>query len=143
MRTGFFSRVDPKVIDVMVDYMSRPTAPPRASARFSQQGGAASRVAETATAFAERDGLHQCAIDADWVDVNEGAACIGHVRELWAELEPMSTGGFYPNIMYDDGFERVRKSYRGNYNRLVDVKTKYDPTNFFHLNPNIRPRRSA
>ena len=143
MRSGFFTHVDPKVLDVMVDYMSRPTTPPRASARFSQQGGAASRVAETATAFAQRDALHQCSIDADWVDPNEGALCIKHVRDLWAELVPMSTGGFYPNIMYDDSEERVRKSYRGNYNRLVEVKTKYDPTNFFHLNPNIKPRRSV
>jgi FAD/FMN-containing dehydrogenase len=117
MRSGFFSHVDPKVIDIMVDYMSRPTTPPRASARFAQQGGAISRI--------------------------DAALSIKHVRELWSAVAPMSTGGVYPNIAYDDGEERIRKSYRGNYNRLAEVKAKYDPTNFFHMNPNIKPRRSV
>ena len=59
---------------------------------------------------------------------------------LWSMIDPMSTGGFYINEIYDDPEERIRKSFRGNYARLVDIKTKVDPANFFHLNPNIKPK---
>ncbi|MBM3512574.1 MAG: hypothetical protein FJX59_02540 [Alphaproteobacteria bacterium] len=55
-------------------------------------------------------------------------------------IEPMSTGGFYINEVFDDPEERVREAFRGNLARLVDIKTKVDPTNFFHLNPNIKPK---
>ena len=53
---------------------------------------------------------------------------------------PYSDGGFYINQTTDEGEKQIRENYRGNYDRLVDVKTKFDPTNFFHLNATIRPR---
>src|SRR5436305_937234 len=105
MKTGFINKVDPKLIEVMVDYVTRANVP-RTSARFAQQGGAIGRVAENATAWAQRDAIHQLAVDADWMAANDGAAGIAHARALWAELEPMTTHGFYPNIVYDEPEER-------------------------------------
>ena len=54
-------------------------------------------------------------------------------------LHPYSAGGAYVNMMMDEGQERVKAAYRDNYKRLVEIKTKYDPTNLFHMNQNIRP----
>jgi FAD/FMN-containing dehydrogenase len=54
-------------------------------------------------------------------------------------LHPYSAGGAYLNFIMDEGEDRVRASYRENYERLVSIKNKYDPTNLFRLNQNIKP----
>jgi FAD/FMN-containing dehydrogenase len=101
--------------------------------------GAAARVAEDATAFAYRDG--------GWVGVVAGIdpnpanlpTAASWARRYWQELHASSAGGGYVNMMMeDDGPDRVRAAYRGNYDRLVQIKRRYDPTNLFHLNHNIR-----
>lgn len=56
-------------------------------------------------------------------------------------LDPYSMGGGYVNMMMDEGQERVRATYRGNYDRLSAIKATYDPDNLFHVNQNIRPAR--
>ena len=62
-------------------------------------------------------------------------------QEYWEALHGTSAGGAYVNMMMeDDGRDRVRAAYRGNYDRLVEVKRRYDPTNLFRLNHNIPPR---
>ena len=61
-------------------------------------------------------------------------------RDYWEELHPTSAGGAYVNFMMEDeGEDRIRASYRGNYDRLSQVKKRYDPTNLFHINQNIPP----
>ena len=60
-------------------------------------------------------------------------------RDYWDELHPESAGGSYINFMMDEGQDRIRASYRGNYARLAQVKRRYDPDNVFHVNQNIRP----
>ena len=57
----------------------------------------------------------------------------------WESIHPYSMGGAYVNMMMEEGEERVRASYRRNYNRLAEIKAKYDPDNFFHVNQNIQP----
>ncbi|MDQ6673488.1 MAG: FAD-binding oxidoreductase [Chloroflexota bacterium] len=59
--------------------------------------------------------------------------------DYWDALHPYSAGGAYVNFMMDEGQERVRATYRGNYARLAAIKKKYDPDNFFHINQNIQP----
>ena len=63
-------------------------------------------------------------------------------RDYWAELHPTSAGGAYVNFLMDEGEERVRAAYRGNYDRLAQVKRRYDPDNVFHVNQNIQPAGS-
>lgn len=62
--------------------------------------------------------------------------------EYWEALHPHSAGGAYVNFMMDEGQERVQATYRGNYDRMVKIKSKYDPTNLFHVNQNIKPSGS-
>ena len=141
MKSGFFSHVDSKLADVVVDRMTK--APmPRTSVRFGLQGGAANKIPSTATAFPYRDVLHQCASDGIWAEPKDGPALRKHADETWALLAPMTNGGFYVNYYVDPSDADIRRAFKGNYERLVEVKTKYDPTNFFHLNPNIKPRKA-
>lgn len=137
-KSGFFSAIEPALIDTLVDYATR-NAVPGTRARLSQQGGAIADVPESATAFAQRDGIYQATIGVDWQAGKDPARGIKHVRDLWSLLEPMSTHGFYINSLYDDSEQRIRQSFRGNLARLVDIKTRVDPTNFFRLNANIQP----
>jgi FAD/FMN-containing dehydrogenase len=64
-------------------------------------------------------------------------------KAYWDALHPSSESGAYVNFMMDEGQERVQATYRDNDARLVEVKTRYDPTNLFHVNQNIRPRAAA
>jgi FAD/FMN-containing dehydrogenase len=60
-------------------------------------------------------------------------------KDYWAALHPYSLGGAYVNFMMDEGIERVKATYRDNYDRLAEIKRKYDPNNFFRINQNITP----
>jgi hypothetical protein len=137
-RSGFFNRVDPRLSDTVVDYLSKSTFP-GAAVRFSQQGGAPNLVAQSATAFPDRDALHQCTVDVEWIDPSEAAANRKYADDTWDVIGPLSDGGYYLNWAINPSAAEVRRVFRGNYERLVQVKTKYDPTNFLHLNANIKP----
>jgi FAD/FMN-containing dehydrogenase len=101
--------------------------------------GAAGRVAGQNTAWNYRD--------AKWgeviVGVDPDPANAERIKEwtiaYWEALHPYSAGGAYVNMMMDEGQERVQAAYRDNYDRLVQIKNKYDPGNLFHVNQNIRP----
>jgi FAD/FMN-containing dehydrogenase len=59
------------------------------------------------------------------------------VRSYWSALHPVSAGGGYSNFLMDEGRERVRATYRGNYPRLLQLKNQFDPQNLFRMNQNI------
>jgi FAD/FMN-containing dehydrogenase len=104
-------------------------------------GGAMSRVAPDATAFWRRHVPFMASFDAVWDDPADDEKGIGWARESWAALRPHSDGGQYVNFpgFGEDGEAQVRAGYGGNYERLVAVKTKYDPDNLFRFNLNIKP----
>ncbi|MDM0028997.1 FAD-binding oxidoreductase [Variovorax saccharolyticus] len=102
--------------------------------------GAAHRVAPADTAFAYRDARWAEVIVGVSPDAQERAAITDWTKRYWEALHPHSAGGAYVNMMMDEGEERIRASYRGNYARLVEVKRRYDPDNLFRVNQNIRPR---
>jgi FAD/FMN-containing dehydrogenase len=104
--------------------------------------GAAGRLGADETAWAYRD--------ATWGEVMVGvdpdpandAKITAWTKAYWDALHPYSMGGAYVNMMMDDeGQERIRASYRHNYERLAKIKAKYDPDNVFHVNQNIRPQK--
>jgi FAD/FMN-containing dehydrogenase len=101
--------------------------------------GACHRVAPDATAFAYRDANFATVIAGMWPDPAQNAANIRWVRDYYAATAPHSEEGGYVNFMAEDDQDRIKANYRGNYDRLVNVKRKYDPDNLFHLNQNIRP----
>ncbi len=101
--------------------------------------GAAHRVGKTDTAWSYRDANFTHVIAAMFPDPADTDANRDWVRRYWDELRPHSSGGAYVNFMHEEDQERIKASYRDNYDRLAQVKAKYDPSNLFHMNQNIRP----
>jgi hypothetical protein len=104
--------------------------------------GAVHRVRSDETAFSYRDAKYAEVIVGVDPDPANNDAIISWCKRYWEALHPYSMGGAYVNFMMDEGQERVQATYQDNYARLVEVKTKYDPTNLFHVNQNIRPANS-
>ncbi|WSP36694.1 FAD-binding oxidoreductase [Streptomyces sp. NBC_01244] len=101
--------------------------------------GACHRVAPDATAFAYRDASFATVIAGMWPDPADNEANTAWVRDYYGATAPHSEEGGYVNFMADDDQDRIRANYKGNYDRLVQVKGTYDPGNLFHLNQNIKP----
>ena len=105
--------------------------------------GAICRVAGDATAFELRaPGALHVAIASSWHDAKMADASMEWVNSAWGALNTFSGGRIYANYLSVEGEDAVKAAYGKNYPKLVDIKSKYDPTNFFKLNPNIRPRPS-
>ena len=103
--------------------------------------GAVRRVPRDATAFQERDAAYNIAIVGVWQDPKDEEACIAWARGVYDDLQPFSTGSVYVNYLgVGDEDERVEAAYGGNFERLAQIKQKYDPGNLFRVNQNIRPR---
>jgi hypothetical protein len=137
-KADFFKQITDEAIDVHLRYgAALPTG--HSTMHLYPIDGAASRVPADATAFAYRDGGWAGVI----VGVDPDAANRGKLtewaRDYWAALHPTSAGGAYINFMMAEGDDRIRASYRGNYDRLAEVKRRYDPDNAFHVNQNIKP----
>jgi FAD/FMN-containing dehydrogenase len=103
--------------------------------------GAASRVDKDATAWSFRDTTWAMVIVGVDPKPENKPAIIKWAREYWQALHPYSAGGGYVNFMMDEGEDRVKATYRGHYDRLAEVKAKYDPDNLFRVNQNIPPSR--
>jgi hypothetical protein len=101
--------------------------------------GAVHDVASDATAFAYRHADFAPVIAGMWPDAASNADNIAWVRDYYEATAPHSEEGGYVNFMADDDRDRVRANYGGNYDRLVEIKRRYDPDNLFHLNQNLLP----
>jgi FAD/FMN-containing dehydrogenase len=101
--------------------------------------GAVQRVAPDATAFAYRDATFATVIAGMWPDPTDDDANIEWVRGYYDAIAPYSQEGGYINFMSADDQDKIRASYRQNYDRLVEVKRAWDPGNVFRVNQNIAP----
>jgi FAD/FMN-containing dehydrogenase len=102
-------------------------------------GGAAGRIAPDATAFPHREAPYGMHIWPGWVDANADDANMGWARQLHAAMAPYGTGGVYVNLLGEDEAERVPAAYGSNYERLREIKRRWDPSNIFRANHNIPP----
>ncbi|HVN80351.1 MAG TPA: FAD-binding oxidoreductase [Terriglobia bacterium] len=105
--------------------------------------GAVHRVGKNDTAFSYRDSMWAEVIVGVDPNPSNMTHIIPWVKRYWEELHPHSAGGAYVNFMMEEGQERVQATYRDNYERLVAVKNRHDPTNLFHVNQNVRPSVNA
>ena len=101
--------------------------------------GACHRVASDATAFAYREATFATVIAGMWPDPADNDANVAWVRSYFDATAPHAEAGGYVNFMSGDDQGQLRASYRGNFDRLVDVKRAYDPDNLFRVNQNIAP----
>jgi FAD/FMN-containing dehydrogenase len=106
---------------------------------LEHMGGAIRRLSNSDTAFNQRDADYNFVAWACWEDPAENDKHIAWARGLSQAMEPFKTGGVYLNYLGEEGADRVKAAYGDTYNRLAALKKKYDPTNFFRLNQNIKP----
>ena len=140
-KAQFMREITDEAIDVLLATYAK--APAESLVIFQQVGGAISRVPIADTPYANRDALYDCFPISIWDSPAEDAAHIRWTRELWDVMRPFSTGGVYANNLGEEGNDRVQAAYGDNYPRLVAVKNKFDPTNFFRFNQNIKPASEA
>jgi FAD/FMN-containing dehydrogenase len=113
---------------------------------FHPIDGAAGRVPPEATPWTYRHAKWATVIGAVSDNPADNERMIAWARDYWAALHPYSAGGAYVNMMMDEadeGADRVRASYRDNYDRLAAIKARYDPANLFRVNQNIRPAAAS
>jgi FAD/FMN-containing dehydrogenase len=101
--------------------------------------GAVTRIDPTATAYPHRERGHNLLLISQWTDPRDTDACIAWARSTFEALSPHMADRSYTNYLPADDYDQVRQAYGVNYQRLVELKRRYDPNNFFHLNQNIDP----
>jgi len=105
-------------------------------------GGAVARVKPQATAYWNRSAEWDLLLAGAWFDHTQDQHNAAVLRDMWTTFEPF-TQGYYVNTEPSADEQRLRATYGDNYPRLVQLKNKYDPTNLFHLNANIKPTAAA
>ena len=138
-KSGYFADLSEDLIDRIIHHASLCTSPLSAILLF-RVGGECTRKDPSATAFSLREPLWDFDIIPQWTDPAEADRHIGWGRAFWAAVEPFARGVYVNHLDSDDSKSRVRAAYGNNYPRLEQIKTKYDPRNFFRMNNNIPPK---
>ena len=138
-KSSFLSQLSDDAIDMMIERFARcPT--PMGQMLLEHFHGAATRVQPTDTAFPHRADGYNLLVLGEWADATQTTSCIAWTRETYAAMEPFMGAGRYVNYLADDeSGDPVAAAYGPNYQRLREIKSKYDPKNFFRVNQNIRP----
>ena len=139
-KSEFLTSLPDEAIDVIVDCFAK-TPSPLSALVLEQFGGAYADVAADATAFGHRDWDFNLLFLSRWADPSDADRNIQWARACWSAAQPYAAGAVYVNYLEagQEGADRIRVAYGGNYNRLAALKAKYDPTNFFQVNQNIKP----
>jgi FAD/FMN-containing dehydrogenase len=131
-----------EVIDVVAEHAYRARSP-RSYAAMFHMGGAVARTPRAATAYPARDVAHNIIIDAAWLPGQDGTVSTSETawaRAFLQDLHPHRAGVYVNFLDADDDTSRVREAYGDDtYQRLAEIKAKYDPENVFHNNKNVQP----
>jgi len=140
-RSNYLTELSDEVIDIIVARSDGLPSGAGSTPYFEHMHGAVGRMGEQHTAFSNRAAKYNFTVLSVWKDSGEDDKNIKWTRELGDAMKSWATGAGYVNYMTDDeGAKRVRATYETNYERLVAIKRKYDPTNFFSGNQNIIPQ---
>jgi len=141
-KSGYFTYLDNNTIDRLLEAVATiPSA--ETQIEFAYLGGAAAQMPANETAFGDRSAPFIMNLLANWADPSADPGNISWVRGLFKKLRPAMKPGVYVNFMSGDEQDRVPEAYHERWDRMVAVKTRYDPENFFRLNQNVRPRELA
>jgi FAD/FMN-containing dehydrogenase len=137
-KSAFAKQVSDDMIDILIEASNNMSSPMNVIITYPIHG-AVTRVPSDATAYALREKLWDVNIISQWME-GDSDPHVKWTRGYWDKVEPLTTGTAYTNHMGGDDWQtRIRASYGSNYDRLVEMKRKYDPNNLFRLNPNINP----
>jgi FAD/FMN-containing dehydrogenase len=138
-KSAFLSGLSDEFIDTAIERFAACPSPMTGMV-VEHFHGEVTRVEPTATAFPHRERGYNLLIAGEWIDPAESEENILWVKETYEALAPHFSGGRYVNYLGDDeSSDAVRSCYGVVYDRLLDVKRRYDPDNLFHLNQNIDP----
>ena len=137
IKAGFVQKTTSALIDDIFATITNANLPVINAVTLPQGGGAIARVKPGVTAFAQRAAPHNMFVMSRWDDATLSEAAGSWTRGAWKKLEP-HTHGFYVNEFNDDS-ARMRDTYGPNFDRMVAVKTRFDPNNLFRLNANVAP----
>lgn len=140
-KSGYFAQLEDQTIDRLI--AAAETIPSFATVELAYLGGAAAQVGAHETAFGDRSAPFIVNLLSNWANASDDATNISWVRGLFDKLRPVMKPGVYVNFMSGDEQDRVSEAYRDHWDRIVAVKSKYDPGNFFRLNQNVPPRQPA
>jgi len=133
-----FLQLSDGVIDVVIEYAA--TLPsPHCEIFIAAIGGKTAGVAPDAMAYSSRDTNYVMNVHGRWESATEDERCIAWAREFFVKSQPFASNGAYINFLTQDESDRIAFAYGPIYERLVELKKKYDPTNFFRMNQNIKP----
>ena len=142
-KSNYLKSLSDAAIDTILDFYSK--APSKRTVVVLEHNGhgAMERIPEGATAFGHRSWPYNFLVTTMWTNAAESEVNIQWTREFWAAMRPFLADAVYVNYLSDleDGY--VRAAYGGKYEQLAALKDKYDPTNFFRMNQNIRPSRQT
>lgn len=142
-KSGYLERLDDAAIETLLRWHARVESP-LSEIHLHHFGGAVARVAEGETAFAHRSAPYLLNALARWSDPVHSQTNIDWARNLYRSMTPFGTGAAYVNFLGEEGDDRVRAAYgRDTYERLVQLKSTYDPSNLFRINQNIPPDASS
>lgn len=133
-----FSQLSEGAIDAIVAYAGKLPSP-HSEIFIGTIGGQTTRVAADAMAYSSRDAKYVMNVHGRWDTAAEDERGMAWAREFFAKSQPFASGGAYINFLTQDETDRIKFAYGGVYSRLVELKKKYDPTNFFRMNQNIKP----
>jgi FAD/FMN-containing dehydrogenase len=136
-KSSFIRGLSEEAIDTMIRYHSVKPSPLTAIV-LQQVHGAAARVDPAQTAFPHRRNQYDFEVLSQWTDQTKSEENVQWTRKLYESMQPFLERDVYVNSLGEEGEDRVRAAYGQNYDRLVDLKRKYDPTNLFRMNQNIR-----
>jgi hypothetical protein len=141
-KSGYFTYLDDRTIDRLLEaVVTIPSS--ETQIELAYLGGAAAQIAADETAFGDRSAPFILNLLANWSDPSADAGNIAWIRGVFNQLRPAMKPGVYVNFMSGDEQDRVPEAYRERWDRMVAVKTHYDPKNFFRLNQNVPPRTIA
>ena len=133
-----FTALQDGALETVIDYAGKLPSP-QCEIFIGLVGGQANRIPVDATAYAHRDAKFVLNVHSRWETPAEDNRCITWARDFFEAASPYATGGVYVNFLTQDESERIAAAYGPNYDRLVQLKNQYDPSNLFRLNQNIQP----
>jgi len=137
-KSSFLTELNDAAIDAMIRcFARRPST--KAQLLLENFHGAVTRIEVSDTAFPHRREGYNFLVLVQWMRPEESDACVAWAREMYGEMQPFFAAGRYVNYLDDDDTGEPIAAYGPNYRRLQQIKARYDPTNFFHMNQNIRP----
>lgn len=137
-KSAFVKGLPDAAIDVILE-QSKGMTSPMSGLLVEFYGGAGGRKAADENAFAQRNSDYLIGFMPQWTDPAEDAAQIAWAKAAWEAIQPHASGGYLLNYLAEEDQDVVQAAFGSNYPRLRDLKQKYDPTNFFSVNQNIRP----